>query len=520
MSMRTTWQEDGKEKSVTAPLSLIVTGVAPVSDVRKTVTPELKHASSETDLILIDLGRGQNRLGGSAIAQVYRNVGDVSPDVDDADDLKAFWAVIQGLLSDEKLLAYHDRSDGGVFTTIVEMAFAGRTGVDIEVDRFSDGDAQASLFNEELGAVVQVRSEDTEFVLQQLTAAGLGDCSAVIGRVNDDDFIRVIEDGEEIYVKPRTDVLRLWSETSFRIQSLRDNEVCAQQEFDRWLDANDPGLNAALTFDVNEDITAPYLNVDAKPKIAVLREQGVNGQVEMAAAFDRARFESVDVHMSDILEGRTSLDQFNGLVACGGFSYGDVLGAGEGWAKSIRFNDDARKQFAAFFENSNTFALGVCNGCQMISNLREVIPGTEHWPHFVRNESDQFEARTVMVEVMDSPSILLAGMAGSKMPIAVAHGEGRAEFRDEAHLASAQSSGLVSLRYVDNYGKVTEDYPLNPNGSPAGMNGFTTSDGRVTIMMPHPERVYRAVTNSWKPESWSEDGAWLRMFRNARNWLA
>ncbi|MDX1341733.1 MAG: phosphoribosylformylglycinamidine synthase [Reinekea sp.] len=519
MSMRTTWQEDGKEKSVTAPLSLIVTGVAPVLDVRKTVTPELKTQAGETDLILIDLGRGQNRLGGSAIAQVYRKVGDIAPDVDDSEDLKAFWAVIQGLIADEKLLAYHDRSDGGVFATLTEMAFAGRVGVDIDTDRFSDEDLLAALFNEELGAVIQVRKADTAEVLQQLSGAGLGDCSAVIGQPNDDDFIRVLSQGDEVYVKPRTDLLRMWSETSYRMQALRDNESCAEQEFDRLLDANDPGLSVALSFDVNEDITAPYINTGSRPKMAVLREQGVNGQLEMAAAFDRAGFDSIDVHMSDILAGRVQLADFNGLVACGGFSYGDVLGAGEGWAKSIRFNEAAKLQFARFFEDTQKFALGVCNGCQMISNLREIIPGTEAWPHFVRNQSEQFEARTVMVEIPESPSILLAGMAGSKMPIAVAHGEGRAEFRDEAHLSTALNSGLVALRYVDNYGNVTEQYPLNPNGSPAGMNGFTTADGRVTIMMPHPERVFRAVTNSWKPQEWQEDGAWLRMFRNARVWL-
>jgi phosphoribosylformylglycinamidine synthase len=519
MSMRTTWQEDEKTKSVTAPLSLIITGFAPVTDVRKTVTPEVKTDRGDSDLILIDLGRGQNRIGGSALAQVYRKVGKVAPDVDDAEDLKAFWAVIQGLVQDDKLLAYHDRSDGGVFATLVEMGFAGRTGIDIITDRFSDDDVIKALFSEELGAVIQVSRDETEEVLQQFTAAGLEDCVAVIGQPNDDDFIRVLSNDDEIYVKPRTDILRMWSETSYQIQSLRDNETCAQQEFDRWLDANDPGLNAALSFDVNEDVSAPFINKGARPKMAVLREQGVNGQLEMAAAFDRAGFDSVDVHMSDILSQRVQLNDFNGLVACGGFSYGDVLGAGEGWAKSILFNESAKQQFSNFFADTSKFALGVCNGCQMISNLHSIIPGTDAWPHFVRNQSEQFEARTVMVEVPESPSIFLAGMAGSKMPIAIAHGEGRAEFRDQNHIDLAQSSGLVALRYVDNYGKATEQYPLNPNGSPAGMNGFTTRDGRVTIMMPHPERVFRAVTNSWKPEGWDEDGAWMRMFRNARVWV-
>lgn len=520
MSMRTTWEEDGKAKSVTAPLSLIVSGVAPVVDVRKTVTPQLRTDKGETDLILIDLGRGQNRLGGSALAQVYRKVGDVPVDVDDAEDLKAFWAVIQGLLADDKLLAYHDRSDGGLMATLCEMAFAGRTGIDILVERFRSDDLAAALFAEELGAVIQVRRIETEEVLQQLTAAGLGDCSSVIGHCNDDDFVRFIDDGDEVFVKQRTDLLRAWSETSYRLQALRDNEACARQEYDHWLDANDPGLHVDLSYDETKDITESLIATGReRPKVAVLREQGVNGQVEMAAAFDRAGFDAIDVHMSDLLSGRIQLNDFNGLVACGGFSYGDVLGAGEGWAKTIRFNDQVREAFRTFFANPKTFALGVCNGCQMLSNLRDLIPGTEHWPHFVRNQSEQFEARTVMVEVPESPSIFFTGMAGSRMPIAVAHGEGRAEFRDSTHLEQALNSDQVALRYVDNYGQTTEQYPFNPNGSPAGLTGFTSSDGRVTVMMPHPERVFRAVTNSWRPDHWLEDAAWLRMFRNARVWV-
>lgn len=519
MSMRTTWQDNGKEKAVTAPLSLIVTGVAPVTDVRKTVTPQLRTDKGDTDLILIDLGRGQNRLGGSALAQVYRKVGDTPADLDDSEDLKAFWAVMQGLLTDDKLLAYHDRSDGGLFTTLCEMAFAGRTGIDVRLERFADNDLLAPLFAEEPGAVIQVRRMETEQVLQQLTAAGLGDCSMVIGQCNDDDFIRLLSDNEEVLVKPRTDLLRIWSETSFRIQSLRDNEDCARQEYDRWLDANDPGLHVDLSFDESRDVTADLAVSEGKPRVAVLREQGVNGQVEMAAAFDRAGFDAVDVHMSDLLSGRVQLSDFTGLVACGGFSYGDVLGAGEGWAKTIRFNEQVREAFRAFFHDPNTFALGVCNGCQMLSNLRDLIPGAEHWPHFVRNGSEQFEARTVMVEVPESPSIFLAGMAGSRLPIAVAHGEGRAEFRDDAHRDAALGSGLVALRYIDNHDHVTERYPFNPNGSPQGVTGFTNADGRITVMMPHPERVFRAVTNSWHPDHWLEDGAWLRMFRNARVWV-
>ncbi|PTY38934.1 phosphoribosylformylglycinamidine synthase [Saccharospirillum sp. MSK14-1] len=518
MSMRTTWEENGRTKAVTAPLSLIVSGMAPVTDVRRTVTPQLRTDQSDTDLILIDLGRGQNRLGGSALAQVYRKVGDVPVDLDDPEDLKAFWAVMQGLISDGLLLAYHDRSDGGLFTTLAEMAFAGRTGIDIDLGRVSDGDHAAALFSEELGAVIQVRREQTETVLQQLTAAGLGECSTVIGHCNDDDFVRFVVEDDEVLVKARTDLLRLWNETSYRIQALRDNADCAQQEYDRWLDANDPGLHVDLSFDPSDDIAAPLIG-GARPPVAILREQGVNGQVEMAAAFERAGFDAVDVHMSDLLAGRTQLSDFRGLVACGGFSYGDVLGAGEGWAKTIRFNAGVRDAFQAFFENPNTFSLGVCNGCQMMSNLHDLIPGTEHWPHFVRNASEQFEARSVMVEIPESPSLFLSGMAGSRLPIAVAHGEGLAEFRDEAHRQQAAESGLVALRYVDNHGSATQRYPFNPNGSPDGMTGFTSADGRATVMMPHPERVFRAVTNSWKPDDWREDGGWLRMFRNARHWL-
>ncbi len=520
MSMRTTWDEKGRTKAVTAPLSLIVSGLAPVLDVRKTVTPVLRTDRGETDLILIDLGRGQNRLGGSALAQVYRKVGAEPVDLDDSEDMKAFWAVMQGLVADGKLLAYHDRSDGGLFATLCEMAFAGRTGIDVRVDRFSSGDdVTAALFSEELGAVIQVERSQTEGVLQQLTAAGLGDCTAVIGQCNDDDFIRFCNEAEEdVLVKPRTDLLRLWTETSYRIQAMRDNEACARQEYDAWLNANDPGLHARLTFDPNTDVTQS-VDSTVRPKVAVLREQGVNGQVEMAAAFDRAGFDTVDVHMSDLLSGRRSLSEFRGLVACGGFSYGDVLGAGEGWAKTIRFNETVRDMFRAFFHDPATFALGVCNGCQMLSNLRDLMPGTDHWPHFVRNESEQFEARTVMVEIPESPSIFLTGMAGSRLPIPVAHGEGLTEFRDQAHVDEATKSGLVALRYVDNYGDTTVRYPFNPNGSVAGMTGFTNSDGRITIMMPHPERVFRSVTNSWRPDDWQEDGPWMRMFRNARVWV-
>ncbi|WP_445011450.1 phosphoribosylformylglycinamidine synthase [Vreelandella stevensii] len=521
MSMRTAWQEgdDAEEKSITSPLSLVVTGFAPVTDALATLTPQINLEQDESDLILIDLGNGQNRLGGSALAQVYGQVGDECPDVDDPEDLKAFFEVIQGLNRDGKLLAYHDRSDGGLLVTLLEMAFAGHAGLEIKLDWLIDEPVEAfnALFAEELGAVIQVNRQHTEEVLTQFAMAGIETCG-VIARPRYDDQVRVTLFEEPLLETTRQLTQRTWAETSYRLQALRDNPECAKNEFDNLLDVRDPGLSAAPTFDVNDDISAPYVNT-AKPAVAVLREQGVNGQVEMAWAFHKAGFDAVDVHMSDILEGRVSLDTFQGLVACGGFSYGDVLGAGGGWAKSVLFNERAREQFAAFFTRDDSFSLGVCNGCQMLSQLKTLIPGAENWPSFVRNESEQFEARVAMVRVEKSPSILLAGMEGSTLPIAVAHGEGRAEFRDTAHLRSMQSSSQIALRYIDNYGQVTTRYPANPNGSPSGITGLTTPDGRVTIMMPHPERVTRAVTNSWRPAEWTEDGAWLRLFRNARVWL-
>lgn len=521
MSMRTVWQDGDEQKSVTAPLSLVISGFAPVTDVRKVLTPQLRTDMGETDLILIDLGEGKNRLGLSALAQVYNEVGTAVPDLDDAATFATFFAAIQGLNEQGLLLAYHDRSDGGLLATVIEMAFAGRTGVDLSMDLLAS-DAQeitAALFSEELGAVIQVKRENTEQVLTELNAAGIGELAMVIGSPNPDDLLTISFDDEEIYSERRATLQRWWAETSFRIQSLRDNSECAQQEFDTLLDAEDPGLNAELSFDINEDVAAPFISTGVRPEMAILREQGVNGQIEMAAAFDRAGFNTVDVHMSDILSGRIELDRFKGLVACGGFSYGDVLGAGEGWAKSALFNSRARDQFSAFFARNDSFALGVCNGCQMLSNLHELIPGTELWPHFVRNMSEQFEARVAMVEVQKSNSLFLAGMEGSRMPIAVAHGEGRAEFADQSHFANLHSSGSVALRFVDNRGQMTESYPANPNGSPAGITGVTNADGRVTIMMPHPERVFRAVQNSWAPDEWAEDGAWMRMFRNARKWV-
>ena len=521
MSMKTRWDEEGAEKSVTSPMSLVVSGFAPVVDVRQTLTPQLRLDKGATDLILIDLGRGQNRMGGSILAQVYGKLGRQAPDVDDAEDLQAFFAVIQGLNADGLLQAYHDRSDGGLLTTVLEMAFAGHCGLSLNLDGLLDDadEIPAVLFNEELGAVIQVRQDDTEIVLAQFSAAGLGDCVAVIGQPINNGYVSISLGGNEVFSGDRRLLQQQWAETSYRIQRLRDNVDCADQEFDALLEEDNPGLSVKLSFDVNQDIAAPYIKRGVRPQVAVLREQGVNGQVEMAAAFDRAGFTAVDVHMSDILAGRISLEDFKGLVACGGFSYGDVLGAGEGWAKSILFNARARDGFQAFFERSDSFALGVCNGCQMMSNLHELIPGSESWPHFVRNRSEQFEARVAMVQVQESPSIFLQGMTGSRLPIAIAHGEGHAEFENEAALLEADLSGTVALRYIDNHGKVTERYPANPNGSPRGITGLTTRDGRVTIMMPHPERVFRAVTNSWRPDEWQEDGGWMRMFRNARVWV-
>lgn len=521
MSMKTRWQEEGVDKSVTSPLSLVITGFAPVQDIRQTLTPQLRMDKGVTDLILIDLGRGQNRMGGSILAQVYAKIGQQVPDVDDAEDLKAFFAVIQGLNADGHLLAYHDRSDGGLLTAVLEMAFAGHCGLSLSLDALADeaSELPAVLFNEELGAVIQVHQDATAEVLAQFSAAGLGDCVAVIGQAVNNSEVSISFNGEPVFSGERRLLQRQWAETSYQIQRLRDNAECADQEFDALLEEDNPGLSVKLGFDVNQDVAAPYIKKGVRPQIAILREQGVNGQVEMAAAFDRAGFSAIDVHMSDILAGRVSLEAFKGLVACGGFSYGDVLGAGEGWAKSVLFNARARDAFQGFFERKDSFTLGVCNGCQMMSNLHELIPGTEFWPHFVRNRSEQFEARVAMVQIQESASIFLQGMAGSRMPIAIAHGEGHAEFESEEALLEADLSGTVAMRFVDNHGKVTETYPANPNGSPRGITGLTSRDGRVTIMMPHPERVFRAVQNSWRPDEWQEDGGWMRMFRNARVWV-
>ncbi|MEZ8023937.1 phosphoribosylformylglycinamidine synthase [Vibrio sp. 1F255] len=519
MSMKTKWEENGEQKEVTSPLSLVITAFARVEDVRKTITPQLRTDKGNTSLVLIDLGNGKNRMGATALAQVYKQLGDKPADVDNAAQLKGFYEGVQALVANDQVVAYHDKGDGGLFVTLAEMAFAGHCGVNANIEALGE-DTLAALFNEELGAVIQVRNDDLDAVLSTLAANGLEACSHVIGSVVGEGEASdelVIKSGESVVIeRNRTELRTIWAETTHKMQGLRDNPVCAGQEHEAKKDNSDPGLNVKLSFDVNEDIAAPFINTGAKPKMAILREQGVNSHVEMAAAFDRAGFEATDIHMSDILTGQAVLEEYNGLVACGGFSYGDVLGAGEGWAKSVLFNDSTRDQFENFFKREDTFSLGVCNGCQMLSNLRELIPGAEYWPRFVRNESERFEARFSLVEVQKSDSVFFNGMEGSRMPIAVSHGEGRVEVRDNDHLNAIENSGTVALRYVDNNGNQTQQYPNNPNGSPNAITGLTTTDGRVTIMMPHPERVFRTVANSWSPEGWGENGAWMRMFQNAR----
>ncbi|SFN16301.1 phosphoribosylformylglycinamidine synthase [Formivibrio citricus] len=536
MSMKTVWSEDGESKQVTAPLSLIISAFAPVSDARKTLTPALA-TDEESDLLLIDLGAGKCRLGGSALAQVYKQIGNNCPDVVSTERLKAFFATVQKLNAEDRILAYHDRSDGGLLAAVAEMMFASRAGVTLEIDelcidrrcrqrgahefspedvaRAENGRVMGVLFNEELGAVLQVKRSDTAAVIAAFMNAGLSAELHVIGSLNGDDRLKIKKRNRLLLDEPRVALQQAWSETSWRIQRLRDNPVCADAEYARITDKNDKGLFAKLTFDPSENIAAPFIATGAKPKIAILREQGVNGQVEMAAAFDRAGFAATDVHMSDIISGRIQLADFKGVAACGGFSYGDVLGAGEGWAKSILFNPQARAQFEAFFQRADSFGLGVCNGCQMMANLSGIIPGAQAWPKFTRNQSEQFEARFVMAELPQSPSLFFSGMAGSQIPVVVSHGEGFANFSQQGDIGQA----IVVMRYVDNGGKVTETYPYNPNGSPQGIAGVTTADGRFSIMMPHPERVFRTVQMSWHPEGWGEDSPWLRMFRNARKML-
>ncbi len=516
MSMKTRWQEGSAEREMTSPLSLVITAFARVEDVRRTVTPQL--STEDNALLLIDLGKGHNALGATSLAQVYRQLGDKTADVRSTEQLKGFWDAMQVLVAERKLLAWHDRSDGGLLVTLAEMAFTGHCGVDVDIAALGE-DNLAALFNEELGGVIQVRAQDRAQVESIFAAHGLADCVHVIGKATEGDRFVITAGGHPVYSESRTTLRMWWAETTWQMQRLRDNPECADQEHEAKRNDSDPGLNVKLSFDINEDVAAPYIAKGARPKVAVLREQGVNSHVEMAAAFHRAGFDAIDVHMSDLLAGRTGLDDFQALVACGGFSYGDVLGAGEGWAKSILFNDRVRDEFETFFHRPQTLALGVCNGCQMMSNLRDLIPGSSLWPRFVRNHSDRFEARFSLVEVTQSPSLLLQGMVGSQMPIAVSHGEGRVEVRDDAHLAQLESKGLVALRFVDHYGNVTQNYPANPNGSPNGITAVTSESGRVTLMMPHPERVFRTVANSWHPENWGEDSPWMRIFRNARKQL-
>ena len=520
LSMKTVWQDGEEKKSVVSPLSLIISAFAPVQDVRKTVTPELKNVEDSV-LLLVDLGNGKARMGGSAFGQVYNNMTGDAPDLDDTGRLKAFYNVIQQLVAEDKLLAYHDRSDGGLFAALVEMAFAARCGLNVDLTSLVANQVDVNeasiraLFNEELGAVIQIDKQDVAAVEALFKEADLA--LHTVATIGTDEKIVIRNQAGIVLEQNRADLQRAWQETSHAIQRLRDNPACADSEFALIDDNERSALFADVKFDVNEDIAAPFINSGAKPKIAILREQGVNGQIEMAAAFTRAGFDAYDVHMSDLMAGRVHLADFKMLAACGGFSYGDVLGAGEGWAKSILFHPALRDQFAAFFADPNTLTLGVCNGCQMVSNLAEIIPGAEAWPKFRRNLSEQFEARLSMVHVPKSASLILNEMQGSSLPVVVSHGEGRADFA--LHGGNISADLGIALQYVDGQNQVTQTYPLNPNGSPQGIAGVTNTDGRVTIMMPHPERVYRAVQMSWKPEDWTELSGWYRLFAGARKAL-
>ncbi|OOF71283.1 phosphoribosylformylglycinamidine synthase [Rodentibacter caecimuris] len=515
MSMKTTWQENGEQKTVTAPLSLVISAFARVEDVRKTITPQLRTDKGASRLLLIDLGEGKNRLGATALAQVYKQLGDKPADVVSVESLKNFFNAMQALVSQAKLLAYHDRSDGGLITTLAEMAFAGHCGVEVDISGLGDDDLGV-LFNEELGAVIQVADRELTAVREILQAHNLLALTKELGSVVSEDRFDIMRGTRRLLSEKRSELRGIWAELTYQMQRLRDNPECADQEFETKKDPNNKGLSTYLSYDINEDIAAPFINKGVKPTIAILREQGVNSHYEMAAAFDRAGFNAIDVHMSDLIAGRRNLNDFNALVACGGFSYGDVLGAGGGWAKSILFNPMLRDQFSQFFANLNTLSLGVCNGCQMVSNLAEIIPGTENWPRFVRNKSERFEARVSLVKINNTHSHWFTEMAGSHMPIAVSHGEGRVEFKHSDQLEKLQKQNLVIAQYIDNNLQPTEVYPANPNGSVQGITAISNVDGRVAIMMPHPERVFRTVSNSWHPENWGEDGAWMRLFRNAR----
>jgi len=516
--MRTLWSDDEGDHSVTSPVSLIVSAFAPVNDVRQCVTPQLRRDIGDSVLLLIDLGAGRNRLGGSALAQVFGQIGASCPDVQSASWLEATFAAVRDLVRDDKIVALHDRSDGGLFTTLVEMAFAGRVGLDIDLQAL-DGDPLEILFNEELGVVVQIRSDDAAAVMQRFKRADLAEHVSVIASVTDTDRISVRRARRGLFFATRSELNRVWSETSWQMQRMRDNPECADEERDRLWDTKDRGLAAAkVRFDPEENIAAPFLNKN-RPRVAVLREQGVNGHIEMAAAFMAAGFDAYDVTMTDIVAGRQDLGEMAGFVACGGFSFGDVLGGGQGWAKGILYNNRVRDIFAQFFARDDTFSLGICNGCQMMAGLSEFIPGAEAWPRFTRNRSEQFEGRLVLTEIAPSPSIVLGDMEGSRLPVAVSHGEGYANFEEQGSFDELEEQSQVALRYVDGEGRVTDQYPFNPNGSPAAIAGVTSTDGRSTILMPHPERVLRPVQHSWYPPEWGPTGPWLRLFRNARVWV-
>jgi len=517
LSMKTAWRDGETAKSVVAPVSLIISAFAPVKDVRRTLTPALQMDERPTSLWLIDLGGGRNRLGGSALAQVYGELGDVSPDVDDPQRLLNLTAALSEMRAANLILAYHDRSDGGLFATLVEMAFAGRCGLHIALPKAA-GSALAQLFSEELGVVVQIMADDEPRFAEILAKYGMSKAALYLGAPTSDMRVQM-KIGSVEFDESWVDLRRAWSETSWRMRRLRDEPQCADEEFEAQTNPEDPGLSVSLSFEPEEDIAAPYISTGVRPAIAILREEGVNSNTETAAIFDRAGFIPHDVHMTDLLSGRRTLEEFKGLVACGGFSYGDVLGAGEGWAKSILFHEAVRDEFQRFFTRPDTFALGICNGCQTFAALKSIIPGTEHWPRFVRNRSEQYESRFTLVEILRSPSVVLDGMAGSVLPIAVAHGEGYAEFTSAQSAQACAKSGLVAYRYVNHDRSVATKYPFNPNGSPFGIAALTNADGRVTITMPHPERSSRYVQNSWRPRGAGEHSGWTRLFRNARKFV-
>ncbi|MGH8041707.1 MAG: phosphoribosylformylglycinamidine synthase, partial [Rudaea sp.] len=519
LSMQTVWQQDGKQQRTVAPVSPIISAFARVADVRRALTPQLQLDQGDTELWLLDLGEGRNRLGGSVLAQVFNRVGGLPADVDDADLLARFFAAVQAANAAGLLLAYHDRGDGGAIVALIEMAFAGHCGLDLELTGWAENTLSA-LFAEELGAVVQIKCSDRDAFSLLLGQHGLATNAHRVGNPHARKRVKLWLNDEAIARWPWQELMKSWSETSFAMTSRRDNPDSAKAENAWRCDDADPGISPKLTFDPAADIAAPFIaktsiGSGVRPKVAILRDQGVNGQIEMAAAFTRAGFDAFDVHMTDLQTGRYRLDEFSGFAACGGFSYGDVLGAGRGWATSILYNPALREQFAAFFADATKFALGACNGCQMLAALKSIIPGAEAWPEFERNASEQYEARLATLEVLESPSILFKDMAGSRIPVVVAHGEGRAEFAARGDLKRTQAA----LRFVDNRGKATEAFPLNPNGSPKGIAGVTAADGRVTILMPHPERVFRTVQMSWAPREWGEDSPWMRIFRNARVWV-